>query len=363
MKKVLLLEPLSPWGHKDINEVTIDILHDNYELYYCAAEGYMDNKYSNVKYYTLDKELFTVKSNSLDNRIRLYKAFIKMLQIANDIHPDYVFVMSYDVIVLSFVCMLQSKYSHLYKKMFILNHSNPDEVLSSKIKRFFYKYISDDIKNVFYEDYIGKKISEITDRKYYVLHHNLNDYKKNVSAYTVINDSLSRFFEDKALYLVSVSSNEIPKEIVEEILKLDRDGVLTHNNVKVFIKNKIHDFSSSNVLFYTDFLTDDEYSYIIQQSDYVMILYNDQTYRYRVSGVYFDAITFSKPIFHNENLFIEKQREKYGDIGVMVEKNKLEVAIQNVISTDYSKLQDNICSIREYYSNDCILKEFEEIFK
>ena len=363
MKKVLLLEPLSPWGHKDINEVTIDILHDKYDLYYCSAEEYMEKQYSNVTYYTLDKDLFAITSNSFDNRKRLYKAFVKMLEITDDVNPDYIFVMSYDVIVLSLVCLIQRKYRHLYKRMYILNHSNPDEVLSSKVKRFFYDSISLEITNVFYEDYIGEKISEITGRKYHVIHHNLNDYKKKVCSNVNIHDSLKNFFKDKAIFLVSVSSNEVSKDIVEQIIKLDKDGVLAEKNIKVFMKNKTLDFSSPNVLLYTSFLTDEEYAYVIEKSDYVMVLYNDQSYRYRVSGVYFDAITFSKPVFHNENLFIEKQRESFGDVGVMLEKNNLGVALQNVINADYKMLQDNISKVRECYSNACILKEFEEIFR
>ena len=32
MKKVYVIDPLSPWGHADINEVIIDILRKDYQV-------------------------------------------------------------------------------------------------------------------------------------------------------------------------------------------------------------------------------------------------------------------------------------------------------------------------------------------
>lgn len=364
MKRIFLMDPLSPWGHKDINEVTIDILHGSYEIVYCGAKDFVEKKYADVTYIEMDREYFEITGSSVNNRIRLIKVLKKMLNLACRENPDYIYLMSYDTIVTAFVmCAFRFKYKKLFQKIFLLNHSNADEILGNKIKKAAFQMIPSAVTNVFYEKYIGEKIQAYTKKSYKVIHHNINDYKMLCGKKEHVRKELLDFFgAEECLYVVSPSSNEIDMSFFDEIMEMDKTGVLSENKIKFFIKDKRVEYCSEHVYFFHEFLSDDEYSYVLKEASFVLLLYNEKTYRYRVSGVYFDAVTFQKPIIYSNNLFFEDQRRRFHDIGVLLDGSVFK-CIEEIQKCNYSLYQMQMEAIREAYSGKELLKEFKEVLR
>lgn len=362
MNRLFVMDPLSPWGHKDINEVTVDILHKGFQVTYCSSEDFISQKYRDVKYITLDKNLFKITSNSFNNRFRLFKALVIMLDYALKENPDYIYFMSYDTIVTSIVFNLcRMKYKSLFSKIFMLNHSNADEVLTSKVKGIAFAGIPKQITQIYYEDFIGAKMSDTFGVQYRVVFHNINDYKLLNNKENEVSQQLRKFFsDDNSIYIISPSSNEIDEEFYNRIIKLDKTGFFAKNKIKLFFKEKRINYKSDHVLFYNKLLSDNEYSFIFYKTYYVLLYYS-LSYQYRVSGVYFDAVTFCKPIIYNVNMFFYYQNKEY-NIGMPLSKETIETTFDEIPKADYQTLSANMKHVKDGYSEDAILSQFRKAF-
>ncbi len=363
MKKVYVIDPLSPWGHADINEVIIDILRKDYQVYYCGAKGLVDEKYGNVTYYNVNKERFCITKNRLMNRIRLISALKEMLEKIDDICPDYIFVVSYEIITFFIASLLYgNKYSSYWEKTYILNHNNVDEMERSHLKAFLFRHLNSRITPVFYEAFISEYVNNKYRKNGFVIHHNINSYKLKLGKEEAVNRNISSFFSDKNnTYIVSPSSNPMDVAVIEEIMKLDREGVLKKDHVKFFIKDRTREYHSEMLYFYNGYLNDAEYNYIFGSATYILLLYNAQIYKYRVSGVYFDALTFLKPIIYEPNLFFQDQAKRFNRIGIEYNESMKKV-ICSLEPLSYQNECNNIEKAHEFYSDQHILAEFKEVF-
>lgn len=91
-----------------------------------------------------------------------------------------------------------------------------------------------------------------------------------------------------------------------------------------------------------ELISQEIYKKLIEELDYILILYPINSYKLTASGVYFDCIKFNKPLLGLRNEYFEYMFKKYGEIG---------------------KLFDSVDEIIEYLRNDRkILIEEQEIF-
>lgn len=363
MKKIYVIDPLSPWGHADINEVIIDILREEYQVFYCGAKGLVDEKYGNVTYYNVNKERFCITKHKIRNRIRLIAALREMLLKIDDIRPDYIFVVSYEIVTFFIASLLyRNKYSSYWENTYILNHNNVDEMERSRLKTLLFCHLDSRIKPVFYEEFIKEYVNPKYKKSGVVIHHNINNYKLKIGGEEAVNGNISSFFSDrKSTYIVSLSSNPMDSNVIEEIMKLDKEGILKKEQVKFFIKDRTREYQSETVFFYNGYLNNAEYNYIFESASYILLLYKSDTYKYRVSGVYFDTLTFLKPIIYEGNLFFENQAKQFGKIGIEF-YGTMEQVIQSLDSSSYENECSNIEKARDFYSDQHILAEFKEVF-
>ena len=157
-----------------------------------------------------------------------------------------------------------------------------------------------------------------------------------------------------------LSSNTMKREDIEEIIELEKERYLEKNDIKIYIKSKTLEYISNNLIISGRFLSDEEYSYIMQHTSYVFMPYDIETYKYRVSGVYFDALTFSKPIIFFGTMFFKNQVSKFGELGLEISST-----IKNELIHDaekYCSYRENINKAKEYYADINIQEDLDKLF-
>lgn len=344
--KVVVVDPLSPFGHKDINKVFLCNLSDEYEVTYIASSSFSDIVPNHIKFIPIESSLFTIGPNSLDNRKRLFRALRIILDKVRGIEPEVLFFMSYETLTFA---LLSHAFFIKGCKVFLMNHLNVDELETSSIKRLAFKSLPKNFTHIVYEDFIRDYVINKYNRKCLTLQHNLNTYKINALC---PNSKLKKFFEsDKdSILFVAPSGNFLGNITLDEIIKLDKNGYFKEKKFRVFIKNKGIQYESDNLLITNEYLSDGEYTNAFIMADYIFLPYN-LSYKYRASGVYFDALTFCKPIIYSNTLFFMNQIERFGELGISL-KETVKETFDGYSLENFEIHKSNINKARLYYSDD-----------
>lgn len=359
-KKLMILDPLSPCGHFDINKVMVDVLQESFELFYVASNKFVTEFGQKIIGYGIDDEYFKISNNSVKNRFKLYKALRKMMNYIDEVSPDFIIIMSFDILVQSI--WLKVNYFKIKKwnnKTRYLCHSNIDELESSLLKRLFFNIGMKKCRFLTYEEYINSFFVEKYGVESTTLHHNINEYKIDFDKNNV-SKLIWQFSSSEMLKIIAPSSNEIKDSVIEELIQLDKNGYLSNKNVFFFLKYKKKKYHSKNLWLSGDYLSDDDYSCLFENADFIYLPYDVSSYNYRVSGVYFDAITFVKPIIYFPIMFFIDQEKRFGDIGVRID-NTLKETIDKCTKERSIHCKNSIENARIYYSNENLLKEVNTI--
>ena len=165
-KRVCIIDPLSPYGHKDINSVIINEISKFSIVTVLCSYGLIDQKNKKVKYIQYDDCYFKIGNNSLINRKRLIDVLNQMCREISKNKYDAVIFTSYEVISMYIVFnIMRAVEKGMYDKMYILNHSNIDDIRRSRVKRIAYNKLNKNITNLCYEEYIGNYIETHYNKK------------------------------------------------------------------------------------------------------------------------------------------------------------------------------------------------------
>ncbi len=248
------------------------------------------------------------------------------------------------------------------KKVFLLNHSNIDDITHSRVKEFCYKRLNHEMIHLCYEDYIGRYIEKIYRKKWRFIRHNVNDYKLNYRK-NHVSAEIAGFFENTGhIHVIFPGEMFFEEKIIQEIRSLDKSAYLKDKKIKIFIKNKKSTDQTDNVLIYSKYLNDDEYNFIFDSCDYVGIIYNPASYVYRSSGIFFDAVTFKKPIIYCKNMFFDEKVRQFGDIGLEY-LNSMKGCFDSISQASYDIERKNMESVYQYYSNKNLLDDLRKIIE
>lgn len=351
MKKILLIEPLSPIGHRDINKVMIKLLNDNFDITYISMNDYINlDEFNNIEFMGVNNKLF-IQKGKITTRINYYLVLRDIFKKVKNKKYDLVLLMSYETITLSMFFLIHKKTAKYFKQIFLLNHLNIDETIQSKVKKWFFNKIPNKAVHLCYEDFITKYVQNELGKKSATIKHNLNYYKKENLEHGVESDILN-FVNHANKLIVSPSNNKINMEILEMIISLDKEGILKTNNLQFVIKSNAIKYKSENLLIDNIFFTDYEYNSLIKQAQLVFLPYNVNNYSYRVSGVFYDCITFGKPVLCSEMEFFRDVFKKYGDVGFMYNSvGQLETFIRDFIYINEKKYMEPIQKIQNAYSD------------
>ncbi len=358
MKRVAVVDFLSPVGHRDINKVTVDALSQIHHVRYIASASYKTIVPYNVSFSPIKESLFTIGNNAILNRIRLSIAFVKICCLLKKKKADVIWVMSYDTIVLYCFSKLFDYCVGKNARVLLMNHMNIDELTRSGLKKSMFNKLGNKYESIVYSGFIKKFVQDIGNIKCHVLPHNLNNYK--IDEIGSIRSDIKDFFESKGeTYVVMISGNGVDPNNLDELIDLDKRGILTEYHLKIYIKEKSHHYHSDSLCINSCYLSDCEYTFMLSNTSYVMLPYNVD-YKYRASGVYFDALTFNKPIIYTETSFFIEEVSHFGELGVSI-KHSLEQVLCTIVKSDYKLFENNIRTANSFYQDDNYKERISQI--
>ena len=359
MKEIILLDTLAPIGHKDINEFYIDKLKDSFNLTYMSRVDYPSKQLCD-KYRRLDiKEKYYKGQSPLKKRLG-YLLTLFSIKANSKRKIDTMIFLSYDIISFGVFSLLNRRFISNHK-IYLFNHNNIDELINSKIKRFFLKLIPKDVSFLCYEDFITEYLKNNLNRNAITLRHNLNHYKLEYKQNN-INPEVKKFFNDDAIYIVALSGNDISGAVINSIKELDKSNVLMNKNIKIFIKNKKLVYNSDYVYVCNDYMSDNDYSYALSHCNYILLPYDVDEFKYRVSGLFFDSLTFKKPVIATKTLFMEHLIQKFGIFGYFYDKDEsFNTLIKNITIDAQTLYQSVIDKMFEYYSDERVKNDIISI--
>lgn len=363
MKKILLIDPLSPKGHKDINQIALKLLENKFTITYVSSENFINKSaINNIEHIEIEEKFFK-NGSGLTNRIRYLKVLSKISRIIDKNYFDSIIFLSYETISFSLYTHLNKmKVNNKWGSVYLLNHLNIDEIKKSRIKKMFFYLIPKKITHLCYEDFITERVLEDFKRKAITIRHNLNFYKIIENEGIEVNSSLKNWFDNEDLKLVALSNNKVDHDLIELLIELDRKHYFKERNIRLLIKNRDLEYEGSQIKLTTKFLSEADYSYSMLKSDYVFLPYQAAKYDLRISGVFFDSITFNKPVICANTRFFEFIFKKFGAVGYKYSRKEELLAVLNNLENKVPESFQNVVNmIKEYYSDDNVRSDFENL--
>lgn len=297
--KILYLDPNSEDEHINFNNIYIKHLYkENLDLTFSFRAGY-EKKISlpkRVNIISIPECFFESDlKSSINYRYNFFKK-INFLKKTIDLNQfDFILFSSYDEISL-FFCNLK-------QKLILVNHNNLQNL--NNIKKKFYRRISNNNIQVVFDDaskfyLIQQKLSNLV----FKINHGLPPkFEENSNSDTIFNNLLnidSIDIENKRIVLFpSKSSTDI---VFLKELNNDKNFItyIENNNIFILFRNKFNEMINSPNIFVIDgFISHKDYVFLMMKSDIICLKYKEN-FKYRASGVFFEAIANDKKVLVNE---------------------------------------------------------------
>lgn len=351
--KVLYVDITSPIGHKNYNYKILSLLSELAEIDVAFKKDYLQKfnvDYVNKIYDIPDKffseNLQEKKSSKLYKLIYRYYIF-KSMQWVNSIikqgNYDIVFFSSIEVISFS-LGALKPKTRYCF-----VDHAIAD-LDRNKVKQFFWKHINHKIDAIVMENYIGDFLKDKLKIKnnIWILKHPLPKIEYNECLQTK---------KDKMAKYIFAPSGSNDEKFVQYLI--DNDNLIP--NFKIVIKSKNINYKSDKLHVFNNRISDDEYYNLMLNCSFILLPYDD-SYNYRVSGVFFEAIEFGKLVLLNANNSLSYYVEKYpntvfGYNGYENFMNLLEKM------KELTANNNEICKIKEEYSDSVLQSQLKSIIQ
>ncbi|HAS8547369.1 TPA: hypothetical protein I7775_20395 [Vibrio vulnificus] len=274
----IFIEPKCCSGHVEVYKELIRTKLSSGTVLFVSTSAYLNN-FDDLE---VDKHVINTidTSNKILYRLQQIIFLFKLALFLRNISYKECIFLSYENI--SFF-----PFSYTNNRIFVLEHNNIDQLLSSKLKSLFYRFTSNEVEHIVFEDYIGEYINSKYNKKYSVLEH------------------------PKRL-IVSLEPDEIDRDYVfcpsgdasyDFLIKLSR--YCKHNNFLLITKDK-YDLSQECNVIQKKFFSN--YDTIFKNAKYIAI---GVDFSYRVSGVFYEAIANGKRVILNDCIFSSHVTRKY----------------------------------------------------
>lgn len=332
--KILIIDLLSPDGHRFYNKKIIKILR-SHKIEFLGKKNYL-NEFKSISSQFIPEEYFVYK-NKLDFRIKNIKKLLWINQNYNFNEYDIVLFTGYETISVSIIYKLIR-----YKKIYIINHNNLMD-LYNPIKRIFFKSINKNISHIVLDESFEKILKD----KYLI--------KNNI--YTLRHPVESIYNEETEKIIFAPSQGNDEKFFNELIVKKEN---LQKQDYKLYVKTKNIKYSDENLVIYNDFISDEKYLRLFKKSKIIFLFY-DENFNMRVSSILLNALASKKIVITNKNEYFISMSEKYPNLiyTIDVVDEFIDLIVNNRFEYDFENLKKFECD----FSDRNILQEFDEIVK
>lgn len=299
--RILYLDLLSPVGHKNLNKILVELLKGLASVDISWKEGYIEDEafLNTVKNFYPIPEIYYSFSSKFDYRIKNVKKIKWVFKNINVDSYDFIFISSYETI--SFALAWPKS---MRPRALILNHNNLDE-LKDFFKKIFFtripKYIEHIVFEEYMKDYIVKNVR--VSNKVWVIHHPIAfDKVQDYQQLSKNKISEGNFLNSALIFAPSTSNDE---NFISQLINLQKEeGFLNNTTFKILVKSKQSEYQDEHLIVAKKYFTYEEYLMYLFNASLLLLPYH-KDFRYRISGVLFDAFAFKKkiiassiPIFH-----------------------------------------------------------------
>lgn len=333
--KVLYVDLICPIGHVFYNNIQISLLKKKYKVDYIFQEGYA-NKLdipTEGKVYEFPK--FVSKSNVLIDalRYRFYmEAFLRFVcKIAKKGYFDVIFISSFETF--SFCLHIPYECS-----VIAICHNNIDYIQKNIVKRFLLRRASKKINFVVLNKTLNIYFNSIGIKNFLIPHGTIVENQASVSSpflFMPVNDS-------------------VDIKTLNFLLSDDFLSFLSMLNLKLYIKqkylNKINKINKINncIVPLPNYLDLKTYNKFLDTAMAVILPYDMERYKFRSSGLFYEAIGKNKVIIvpNTPNFECDKCN---GDKGIFL----------YTTPEDIINITNEIVTIGNNHSYDRLLKKMD----
>lgn len=339
-KKILYIDPISSFGHKMFNEIWInDLLKLGCSVDLVSCAGYfdfIDKTNKNVRQVLdLEEKLFLKlkDNNPFLNRIRLFRILMKIKKSIDFSSYDFIIFSSYEEISFYF--------ARFSKKCYLVNHNNLSRI-NHFIKYFFVKRISKKHKLIVLHDKFKRKLSEIGVESVFIPH-------GLPTKFQLKNDKFN-FYENAKLILFSPSSLSSDEHFFRKLISdIKFLNYLEENKIILILKGN-YDVISPFIVILAKYLSQNEYRNVFLKSDVILINYNE-SFKNRVSGVFYEAISNEKIIMTSKYFYDEMDIDEEG-IFIFSDFKSFENNLDAILQK--KNIMNNLCRDKEKYCPNII---------
>lgn len=275
--KILYIDPESFFSHKNYNKLQISaLLKLSYSIQCCFKKGYLN---------TLDIEgvdemcaipncLYIKSNNGLLNRVMmLLRYWFIIIRILPHLHD-------FDVVIISYYDEIAILFAPFPKGTYLINHINIAEIYKSKIKRFFFKWISKRYTHIVFDDASSAYLNSIGITKTHIVKHGIIEPFANSQK------------TDNIIFCPSSSSAD-SIFMTELINNKEFRDLLIRKKYKLILRGKYNLKTTENIIILDNFLEDDEYQNLFSISKFILLPYHN-SFMFRTSGVLLEGIANRK---------------------------------------------------------------------
>ena len=325
---ILYADYLSPQGHYNFNTIqlkNICKLGNNVDLIF--RTGYLselDIDRTEYRYlYELPEYLFILKKNKILLLFQLIKRLYYIKRIVKKRRYDYIIFSSYIAVPHLFI---------RYKPVsYLVNHYNTCFLNNRKI--CVMRILQHNYRFVVFNEYIQKYLTSIKIKSEIVRH----GYHP-----TLFRDIEIDRCNDKYLFIPTTSM--VDKKFVCKLLKNEHFlDFLKKNDISMFIRGEFI-CNNNKIKILSHRLTDKEYKSIFMNATIIMLPYSND-FKYRVSGVLFEAFAANVPLLLSniDSFKAYNQYFTYNPFFNTSDIYDLESKMTNIINVHNKKYYQNLC--------------------
>lgn len=291
------------YGHKAYDAHFIQKLSKYGNVFYLAPMNWYQFNEENRRITCIP---FTYATNS-GNRINVLKSLIKKIGIIKRSNQKYKF----DTIIIStfYVKALPTilNLSRLdYRRIVLIHHNTIDSIDANEIQRKCFEKYKNNLRHIVFEDFISEHI---------ICELGVNE--KNVFAVPHPISGKRTLYKEGLFKCVGLSGSNDERIIEIIILEETKHGVFKKHGAHLLIKSQCYEFDNGFLKVVKGKLSDEDYINALESAEFVYIPFPDK-YKYRVSGVFFEAILNFKRVIASDFLLANVYSNKYPGLVTIV---------------------------------------------
>ncbi|WP_282020647.1 hypothetical protein [Planomicrobium okeanokoites] len=344
--KIMVLDYLSPKNHSDLYNKIIFTLSKKAKVEVIAEEGYYDLHSEGweeivLKEYKINKN----EKNMILRKLKSFKSMLKTRSLIKGNKSNIKLVLTFDTVTFGIFNSL-SKMDNVC----LLHHKNIDE-LENNFKKTIFKTYMNKVNHLVFEEkfkeYLIRSIG-IEEKRIYVIPH--PSFTKKTERY-----------DTSTIDCIGLS-NSNDEKFINAIIEYEKEhNFLKKNNLKVILRSKVYNYDNGFLKIISGFLPQADYDEYIKKCKIVFVPL-PENFKYRVSGVMFDAFSNNKIVIANSTSFVRIYNKKYPNICIELDSeldffNKLyDTKNIEVDENEFKKLQKN-------HNEKALLESFSKVIE